>query len=99
MTPALWRQVQALVDAHRGQHTQAQQLSGEAVAISERTDALNWQGDALCDLAEVLHTAGQADEAAAALAHALERYQQNKNLAVSAQVRDRLADLQDDAPR
>ena len=64
LTPALWRQVQALVDAHRGQHTQAQQLSGEAVAISERTDALNWQGDALCDLAEVLHAAGQADEAA-----------------------------------
>ena len=63
LTPALWRQVQALVDAHRGQHTQAQQLSGEAVAISERTDALNWQGDALCDLAEVLHAAGQADEA------------------------------------
>ena len=98
-TQALWRQVQALVHAHRGQHTQAEQLAREAAAISERTDALNWQGDALCDLAEVLHAAGRSDEAAAALAQALERYEQKNNLAMSAQVRDRLAELQDAAPR
>jgi thioredoxin-like negative regulator of GroEL len=97
-TQALWRQVQALVDARRGQHTQAEQLAREAVAITERTDALNWQGDALCDLAQVLHAAGQSDEAAAALAHALERYQQKQNLAMAAQVRDRMAELQNAAP-
>jgi len=93
-TQALWRQVQALVNARRGQHTQAEQLAREAVAITERTDALNWQGDALCDLADVLHAAGQSDEAAAALAQALERYVQKKNLAMSAQVRERLAERQ-----
>ncbi len=98
LTQALWRQVQALVDARRGQHHEAEQLAREAVAISERTDALNMQGDALCDLAEVLHAAGQGDEAAA-LAQALQRYEQKKNLALSAQVRDRLAELQDAAPR
>ena len=98
-TQALWRQVQALVDARRGQYSHAEQLAREAVAISERTDALNWQGDALCDLAHVLHAAGQADEARAALAQALQRYEQKKNLAMSAQVRDRLAELQDAAPR
>jgi tetratricopeptide (TPR) repeat protein len=98
-TQALWRQVQALVHARRGQHSQAEQLAREAVAICERTDALNWQGDALCDLAEVLHAAGRSDEAAAALAQALERYEQKKNLAMSAQVRDRLAELRDAAPR
>jgi class 3 adenylate cyclase/tetratricopeptide (TPR) repeat protein len=98
-TQALWRQVQALVNVRRGHHTQAEQLAREAVAITERTDALNWQGDALCDLAEVLHAAGQRDEAAAALAQALERYVHKKNLAMSAQVRDRLAELQDAAPR
>ena len=98
-TQALWRQVQALVHARRGHHTQAEQLAREAVAISERTDGLNLQGDALCDLAEVLHAAGKSDEAAATLAQALERYQQKKNLAMSAQVRDRLAELQDAAPR
>jgi len=85
--------------ARRGQHTQAEQLAREAVAIGERTDALNWQGDALCDLAQVLHAAGQSEEAAAALARALERYQQKNNLAMSAQVRERLAELQDAAPR
>jgi class 3 adenylate cyclase len=98
-TQALWRQVQALVHARRGQHTQAEQLAREAVAISERTDALNWKGDALCDLAEVLRAAGQADEVPAALAQALQRYEQKKNLAMSAQVRDRLAELRDAAPR
>jgi hypothetical protein len=98
-TQALWRQVQALVNARRGHHTQAEQLAREAVAITERTDALNWQGDALCDLAEALHAAGKSDEAAAALSQALERYVQKKNLARSAQVRDRLAELQDAAVR
>jgi class 3 adenylate cyclase len=98
-TQALWRQVQALVHARRGQHTQAEQLVREAVAITERTDALNYQGDALCDLAQVLHAAGQSDEAAATLAQALERYEKKKNLAMSAQVRERLAELRDAAPR
>ena len=99
MAQAIWRQVQALVNARRGHHTQAEQLAREAVAITERTDALNEQGDALCDLAQVLHAAGQSDEAAATLGQALERYQQKKNLAMSAQVRDRLAELQEPAPR
>jgi len=99
LAQALWRQVQALVDAHRGQHTQAEQLAREAVASSECTDSLDGQGDALCDLAEVLHAAGRADEAEAALAQALERYERKHNLAQAAQVRDRLAELQDAAPR
>jgi len=97
-TQALWRQAQALVHARRGNHTQAEQLAREAVAITERTDALNNQGDALCDLAEVLQAAGRSDEAAAALAQALERYEHKKNLAMAAQVSDRLAMLQAAAP-
>ena len=96
---ALWRQVEALVHARRGHQTQAEQLAREAVAITARTDALNNQGDALCDLAEVLQAAGRSDEAAATLAQALERYEHKKNLAMSAQVRDRLAELRDAGPR
>jgi thioredoxin-like negative regulator of GroEL len=99
MAQAIWRQVQALVNARRGYHTQAEQLAREAVASSERTDALNGQGDALCDLAEVLHAAGRSDEAGAALAQALQRYEQKKNHAQAAQVRDRLVKLRDAAPR
>jgi Flp pilus assembly protein TadD len=93
------RQVQALVHAHHGEHAKAETLAREAVARIERTDGLNYQGDALCDLAEVLHAAGRSDEAEAALAQALERYERKQNLAMAAQVRDRLAKLQDAAPR
>jgi tetratricopeptide (TPR) repeat protein len=85
-TQMLWRQVQALVDAHRGEHDESERLAREAVAIAERTDALNFQGDALCDLAKVFAAAGRGDAAAAALEQALERYERKKNLAMVSQV-------------
>jgi tetratricopeptide (TPR) repeat protein len=90
---ASWRQAQALVDAASGKHTEAERLAREALAIMERTDGLNYQGDALWDLAEVLHAAGRNDEAAVALEQALERYERKKNVATVAQVRKRLAAL------
>jgi class 3 adenylate cyclase/tetratricopeptide (TPR) repeat protein len=92
-TQALWRQVQALVHASRDQHAEAIALAREAVAIVEPTDALSIQGDAFCDLAEVLRAAGRSDEALAALEQALERYGRKKNLAMVAQVRPRLEAL------
>ena len=92
-TQMLWRQVQALIHAHRGEHAEAERLAREAVAIAERTDALNYQGDTLCDLAEVLAAAGRPDEATAALEQALERYKRKKNLAMLAQVRPKLEGL------
>ncbi len=95
-TQALWRQVQALVHASRYQHAKAEALAHQAVAVLEPTDALNMQGDALCDLAEVLHAAGRSDEATSALEQALERYGRKKNLAMAAQVRARLAALQEE---
>ena len=91
--------MQALVNAHRGQHTQAEQLAREAVAISERTDALNNQGDAFCDLAEVLAAAGRSNDAFQALEQALDRYERKKNLAMFAQVRPKLEALRDSVPR
>jgi len=94
----IWRRVQALVHAYRGNHAEAELLGKEAVAISNRTDALNAQGDALCDLAEVLSRAGRTDEAAATLEHALERYERKKNLAMLAQVRPKLEELRKAAP-
>ncbi len=92
-TQALWRQVQARVEAQRGRLAQAEQLAREAVAVNDHTDHLNGQGDALWDLAEVLWVGGNLDEAEAALVQALERYEQKKNLAQAAQVKDRLAAL------
>ncbi len=89
----LWRQVQALTTLIVAS-TPSRDPAREAVAITEPTDALNFQGDALCDLAEVLHAAGQSDEAAATLGQALERYERKHNRAQAGQVRDRLAALQ-----
>jgi tetratricopeptide (TPR) repeat protein len=95
---ATWRQVQAVVQAHRGEHAEAEALAREAVGIAERTDGLNYQGDAFCDLAEVLAAAGRTHEAAEALEQALERYERKKNLAMAAQMRPRLETLRGAAP-
>jgi class 3 adenylate cyclase/tetratricopeptide (TPR) repeat protein len=88
---ATWRQVQALVHANRGQIEQAEALAREAVEIIEATDGLNYQGDALCDLAEVLRAAGRTDEAAATLEQALERYERKRNVVMAERTRARLA--------
>ena len=85
-----WRQVQALVLAHRGEHAEAERLAREAVAGIEQTDSLTFQGDAWYDLAEVLAAAGRDEEAAAALAEALDRYERKQNIPLARQVRERL---------
>jgi len=97
VTQALWRQVQALVHADRGELAEAERLAREALAIVERMDGLNFQGDALCDLAEVRRTAGRLSEAADTLEQALERYERKKNLAMVAQVRPKLEALREAA--
>jgi ATP/maltotriose-dependent transcriptional regulator MalT len=89
----LWRQAQALVDAASGKHAEAERLAREAVAIAERTDGLNLQGDPLCDLAEVLAAVGRTDEAAATLEQALERYERKQNVPMAERVRARLKGL------
>jgi tetratricopeptide (TPR) repeat protein len=95
---ALWRQTQALVHAARGEHVEAERLAREAVAIADRSDGLNSQGDALCDLAEALAAAGKTDEAAETFEQALERYGRKKNLALVAQVKPKLEELRKTAP-
>jgi tetratricopeptide (TPR) repeat protein len=93
-TQMLRRQVSAKVLARRGEHADAEQLAREAVAIGEGTDALNWQGDANSDLAEVLLLGGKADEAVTALEQALERYERKGNLVMAGRARARLIALQ-----
>ena len=94
----LWRQVQALVHASRGEHAQAVQLAREAVEISERTDGLNSQGDALYDLGEVLSTAGHREAAASAFQEALDRYERKQIIPLARRTRERLAALQAPTP-
>jgi tetratricopeptide (TPR) repeat protein len=89
-TQMLWRQVQGLVLASRGEYAEAEHLVRDAIAIADRIDALNYQGDARCDLAEVLERAGRAGDAKATLEQALERYERKRNMAMVVQVRKRL---------
>ena len=97
MTQMLWRQVRAKVLAKRGDDG-GEPLARGAVAIGEGTDMLNCQGDAYADLAEVLLLAGEPDEAVAALAQGVERYERKGNLVSTRRARTRLAEIHVDAP-
>jgi tetratricopeptide (TPR) repeat protein len=68
------RAVQARVLARRGQHDEAISLAREAVAIMATTDYLAEHGDAVVDLAHVLHESGHDDQAVAAADEARELF-------------------------
>jgi len=84
-----WRAVRARVLARLGQVEEAERLAREAVAIADRTDHLNQNGDAYFALAEVLGTAGQLEEADGAGRAALRHYERKGNR-VSAERTERL---------
>jgi tetratricopeptide (TPR) repeat protein len=90
-TQMLWRQVAAKVGARRGEHSEAERLAREAVAIGEQTDMLNSVAQTYADLGEVVSLAGRADEAAAAFGEALARYERKENLVMAERTRARLA--------
>jgi class 3 adenylate cyclase/tetratricopeptide (TPR) repeat protein len=93
VTQMLWRQAKAKVLARRGEHAEAERLAREALAIGEETDLLNDVADMHADLGEVLALAGRADEAAAAFAEALARYERKENLVMAERTRARLAQI------
>ena len=89
LTQALWRQVTALVQAHRGNHADAERFAREAVEYTLRTDSPWTQGDALCDLATVLEADGRIEDALAALRQALAPTKRRKScLSPAAPVND-----------
>jgi tetratricopeptide (TPR) repeat protein len=90
----LWRPVKAKVLARRGEQAEAERLAREAVALSEETDALNMQGEAYADLAEVLAVADRSNDAAEALEQALARYQRKENVVMAERARAHLGELQ-----
>jgi class 3 adenylate cyclase/tetratricopeptide (TPR) repeat protein len=92
-TQMLWRDAQALVEAHRGQHAAAERLAREAVQIGEQTEALNARAETYADLGEVLALGGRRKQAAEALGEALARYEAKENLVMAGRVRERLAAL------
>jgi class 3 adenylate cyclase/tetratricopeptide (TPR) repeat protein len=64
----------AKILARRGSFEEAESLAHGTVSLIRQTDALNMQGDALMDLAEVLRLAGRGDDAAAAATEAVALY-------------------------
>lgn len=94
MIQALWRQVAALAASRRGEHAAAERLAREAVAYLAETDSPKFQGDAFCDLAEVLEVGGRRDEAVGAWQEALHRYERKGVVPLARRVRERLAALQ-----
>jgi tetratricopeptide (TPR) repeat protein len=93
----LWRQTRAKVIARRGERQDAEQLAREAVAIGEKTDLLNEQGDAYADLGEVLAINGRPNEADVALEQALDRYERKGNIVSAERTRARLTELRAEA--
>jgi len=81
MSQLLWRRVWSKVLARRDRIVEALELSGEAIQLAERTDALNEQANTWMDRAEVLRTAGDPPRAIrAAIEQALDRYTRKGNL-------------------
>jgi DNA-binding SARP family transcriptional activator len=86
-----WRTTRALVLAELGMLSKAENLAHQAVEIAMPTDFLDFRGDALCDLAEVLFRAGKPEEASAAAESARRLYKQKGNLVMAGKARDLVA--------
>jgi tetratricopeptide (TPR) repeat protein len=86
--------VRAKLLARSGDYAAAVRLARDAVGTLAETDLLNDQGNAFCDLAEVLLLAGEAGEAVAAFEQALERYERKGNGVSARRTRVRLAQLE-----
>ena len=99
LTQMLWRQAEAILLGRRGEHAEGERLAREAVAVGETTDMIDAQADAYADLGEVLGLATRRDEAAAAFAEALTRYERKENRVMAERMQARLAELQTPAAR
>ena len=75
----LWRAARAKIHARRGALPEAEALAREAVALVERTDLLNVQGDTFVALGEILSLSDRPAEAAAALEQAARRFERKGN--------------------
>jgi class 3 adenylate cyclase/tetratricopeptide (TPR) repeat protein len=93
-----WRTVMGKVLARRGELEEGERIAREAVAIIERTDEIDHQGQGWFDLAEVLELAGKGDEARTALEEAVARFERKGNVVMAERVRRRLDEMQPGPP-
>jgi tetratricopeptide (TPR) repeat protein len=94
VTQVLWRNAQALVDAHAGRHAEAERVAREAVALDLAGDSTWELGNSYDMLAEVLEAAGRHDEAITAWHEALDCYDRKQVIPVARRLRERLTEVQ-----
>ena len=92
-TQFLSRAVRAKLLAREGHAANAEAFAREAVTLSETTDSLSQRANVLLDLADVLRLCGRPAPAAEAGRHALELFEQKRNIAGAGQARALLAEL------
>jgi tetratricopeptide (TPR) repeat protein len=85
--------VRAMVAAHGGRFEEAERTARRAIAIIDETDFPCDRADARVALAEVLELAGRREEAAAAVAVALDLFETKGNVLQAGQTRARLERL------
>jgi len=89
----LTESTRGLILVHGGEHAEAERHAREAVRHAETTDAIEWHGVALLDLATVLEGVGKQAEAAAATQGALRLFEQKEAAPMIAIARERLGAL------
>jgi len=94
----LFRSARAKVRARQHRADEAEQLAREAVSLSERTDFLQLQGEALMDLAEVLHLGGRPAQAVPHVEYALRLYRLKGCIISEERARSRLQRLTQASP-
>jgi class 3 adenylate cyclase/tetratricopeptide (TPR) repeat protein len=87
----LWRSIQGKVLARRGRLDEGERIVRAAVDIIGRTDALDYQGNAFMDLAEVLSLEGRTEEAAMAIMEAVQLFEAKGNIVSAEHSRGALA--------
>jgi predicted ATPase/class 3 adenylate cyclase len=88
-----WRALRAKVLSRRGVTSEAERLGRDAVEIGRTADNIDWQGDVLMDLSEVLRLAGRRHGAREAAEEALNLYKRKGNIVSASRARAVLADL------
>jgi class 3 adenylate cyclase/tetratricopeptide (TPR) repeat protein len=90
---SMWRTIQAMILARRGEFEEAERLGREGVEIAEATDYHPLRGDAKLNLAEVYRLAGRTDDARTAALEAAERYELKGNRVLAERARSFIAGL------
>jgi tetratricopeptide (TPR) repeat protein len=90
-----WRRTRAKLLARRGESGKGETLARELVADLSPTDWLNWRGDALLDLGEVLRLAGRSVEARKIVEEARSLYERKGNVVSAERARRVIGELVD----